>query len=258
MTTSASSPAPSGQLRWPGYLIGFALGGFFDGILLHQILQWHHLLSLVPGVDGITGQILFDGIFHAFMYVMAAVGMVMLARRRASLADPIAGRMLLAGVLLGFGMWHVVDTLASHWVLGIHRIRLDSGDPLFWDVLWLVLFGLFPILAGWLIRRGTGSPRGGGGIAAVGLALALAVGGSWSALPPASARSAVVMFRPDVTDGQAVNAIGRTGGAVLWRSRGVWAVRWPEGVRSAPLYDRGAMIVSTSLFGAGCLAWSEI
>jgi uncharacterized membrane protein len=30
-------------------LLGFALGGFFDGILLHQILQWHHLLSSRSG-----------------------------------------------------------------------------------------------------------------------------------------------------------------------------------------------------------------
>ena len=35
-------------LRWPGWLLGFALGGFADGILFHQVLQWHHLLS---GVD---------------------------------------------------------------------------------------------------------------------------------------------------------------------------------------------------------------
>lgn len=32
-----------------GYLLGFALGGFFDGILLHQVLQWHHLLQGVEG-----------------------------------------------------------------------------------------------------------------------------------------------------------------------------------------------------------------
>jgi uncharacterized membrane protein len=30
-------------------VLGFAFGGFFDGILLHQVLQWHHLLSLVKG-----------------------------------------------------------------------------------------------------------------------------------------------------------------------------------------------------------------
>lgn len=27
--------------------MSFALGGFFDGVLLHQILQWHHLLMYV-------------------------------------------------------------------------------------------------------------------------------------------------------------------------------------------------------------------
>jgi uncharacterized membrane protein len=29
----------------PGVLIGIGLGGFVDGIVLHQILQWHHMLT---------------------------------------------------------------------------------------------------------------------------------------------------------------------------------------------------------------------
>ena len=28
-----------------GILFGLGLGGFFDGIVLHQILQWHHMLT---------------------------------------------------------------------------------------------------------------------------------------------------------------------------------------------------------------------
>ena len=28
-----------------GVLFGLGLGGFFDGIVLHQILQWHHMLT---------------------------------------------------------------------------------------------------------------------------------------------------------------------------------------------------------------------
>lgn len=28
-----------------GILLGLGLGGFFDGIALHQLLQWHHLLT---------------------------------------------------------------------------------------------------------------------------------------------------------------------------------------------------------------------
>ena len=28
-----------------GILFGLGLGGFFDGIVLHQMLQWHHMLT---------------------------------------------------------------------------------------------------------------------------------------------------------------------------------------------------------------------
>ena len=28
-----------------GVFFGLGLGGFFDGIVLHQVLQWHHMLS---------------------------------------------------------------------------------------------------------------------------------------------------------------------------------------------------------------------
>jgi hypothetical protein len=34
-------------LRWAGFLLGFRLGGTLDRIVLHQVLQWHHLLSNV-------------------------------------------------------------------------------------------------------------------------------------------------------------------------------------------------------------------
>nr|WP_086017472.1 DUF2243 domain-containing protein [Sinorhizobium meliloti] len=27
------------------FALGVSIGGFFDGILLHHVLQWHHLLS---------------------------------------------------------------------------------------------------------------------------------------------------------------------------------------------------------------------
>jgi uncharacterized membrane protein len=61
-------------VKW-ATVLGVALGGFFDGILLHQILQWHHLLSLVPGFADMRLQILWDGYFHALMYFVAAAGL---------------------------------------------------------------------------------------------------------------------------------------------------------------------------------------
>ncbi|MGF6227617.1 putative membrane protein [Inquilinus ginsengisoli] len=106
--------------------LGFALGGFFDGILLHQILQWHHLLSLVPGIGDLRMQVLWDGYFHALMYVIAAVAIWGLWRVHLT----VTGRPLFGAVLIGFGLWHVVDAVLAHWVLGIHRIRIDSASPL--------------------------------------------------------------------------------------------------------------------------------
>ncbi|GAA5038269.1 DUF2243 domain-containing protein [Actinopolymorpha pittospori] len=33
------------SLQLPGLVLGVGLGRFVDGILLHQVLQWHHMLS---------------------------------------------------------------------------------------------------------------------------------------------------------------------------------------------------------------------
>ena len=42
-----TAPAPpTGRVRTAGIVLGIGLGGFFDGIVLHQILQWHHMLTL--------------------------------------------------------------------------------------------------------------------------------------------------------------------------------------------------------------------
>nr|WP_234895992.1 DUF2243 domain-containing protein [Sinorhizobium medicae] len=50
---------------------------------------------------------------------------------------------------MGFGAWHVVDAVLSHWLLGLHRIKMDSTNPLYWDLLWLAVFGVGPLMLGW-------------------------------------------------------------------------------------------------------------
>jgi len=83
----------SRRLLWAGAVIGFALGGFFDGILLHQVLQWHHLFSLVPGETwrDIRNQILMDGWFHVLHFVIALLGLWLLWTARAALVHLAAG-----------------------------------------------------------------------------------------------------------------------------------------------------------------------
>lgn len=251
-----SREAPSGKFTWSGYVLGFALGGFFDGILLHQVLQWHHLLSLVDGAGGIRDQIVYDGLFHLLMYAVAIVGLVLLARSRVDLDRAGAGRRLLVNTLVGFGVWQFVDVGLAHWLMGIHRVRLDTPNPLFWDVAWLFVFGIIPLIAAWLLARGRGGPPIGGRAAAVSLVLAVLIGGPWAARPPSGSDGAMVVFRPGISDAEAWNAVAQAGGSVLWQSQGIWAVRFQGEDRAAGLYAGGAMLVSSS-FGGGCLAWSK-
>lgn len=242
-----------------GFLLGFAAGGFFDGILLHQILQWHHLLSGLesPPFDDLRAQVLADGAFHALMYVVGAVGLWRLARARAALAAPEAGRMLAADVLIGFGAWHVVDAVLSHWLLGLHRIRMDTPNPLLWDLLWFALFGVGFILAGMaLMHRRTQRASELYAWAAPAIALAVLAAAIAAARVPDGGGVTVVM-RPGMPASALLNQL-RDGERVMWHSRAgdVWVLSG-AGADFWRLYRHGALLVGGTVLPAGCAAWTR-
>lgn len=258
---------PGRTLLLGGFSLGFALGGFFDGILLHQILQWHHLLSGLasPAYADITVQILADGLFHALMYLIAAMGLWLLWRGRAGLVH-VGGRRLMGWALLGFGAWHILDGLLSHWLLGLHRIRMGVENKLFWDLLWFVVFGVAVMLAGWLLTRGANGAAGGssgsrGTAVPVLLALAVGTAGAVAALPPRNGTATLVLFRPGTTAGEALAALAAVEGRTLWSdpSGRLWAFDLPDGSsglgRYRRLYQGGALLVSNGVVPTGCLDW---
>lgn len=233
---------------WPGLFLGFALGGFFDGILLHQILQWHHLLSAIDP-ENARFQVAADGWFHALMYALAAAAIWGLWRAQAQ-GRGVAGGRLLGQVLVGFGLWHLVDAVLSHWLLGIHRIRMDSADPLVWDLGWLVGFGLVPLALGWILRGRSGG--GSSGVAAS-LATLVALGsGAWAARPADSGFTTVV-FGSHVGPAEAFAAAGSVGGVAWADASGRMLVVRRDGQAPAwSLYARGALLVSGAALPAGC------
>ncbi|MBL0727194.1 DUF2243 domain-containing protein [Piscinibacter sp. HJYY11] len=251
------SPRP---WRWPALLLGLSLGGFFDGILLHQVLQWHHLLSNVDAVDDARLQLLADGAFHALMYVIAVIALVGLWRGRSAMTGPGASRWLVGMVLIGFGAWHVIDAVLSHWVLGIHRVRSDSPHPLAWDLLWFAVFGIVPLAGGWLLRRAGGPGLGDGRATAVSLAFTTLLAGAVAASPPGdNAGEVMVMFAPGVSPASAFRALAEADARVLWvdRSGGLWAVKLEQPEAARALYRKGALIVSSSAIAWGCISWSR-
>lgn len=145
-------------------LLGAGLGGFVDGILLHQILQWHNMLSgLISPTDfvGVKVNMLWDGFFHAFTWLMTAAGLALLWR--AGLRNDVAWstRTFVGGLVLGWGLFNVVEGVIDHQVLGIHHVHPGAGQ-LAWDIGFLALGGV-QLLIGWaLVRSGRRetAPRG--------------------------------------------------------------------------------------------------
>jgi uncharacterized membrane protein len=64
----------------PALTIGVGLGGFVDGIVLHQIFGWHHMLSARSGFDMRTNE-LADGLFHAGAWLVVLAGVLWLYAR---------------------------------------------------------------------------------------------------------------------------------------------------------------------------------
>jgi uncharacterized membrane protein len=241
------------------WVLGFALGGFIDGILLHQVLEWHHLLSLVPGEPfrEMRTQILADGLFHVGMYVIAIVGLWMLWRRRGGFTGAGTDRRVLAGAAFGFALWQFVDTIVFHWIAGIHRIRVDVPNPLAWDIGWLVVFGLPPLLLGLYLRRS--ADRGGDGTrAAMAVSLAALIAGPIAALPPAADQPVLVLFRAGIGAPQAFAAVAGIDARVVWADPSGELVAIVPGATSPwRLLGAGALLVGTSPAVAGCLAFSK-
>jgi len=146
-----------GQLppRTSGLLFGLGLGGFVDGIVLHQILQWHHMVSAATPPTTLTRlevNTLADGFFHlaTWALVVAASITSIMAWRQGRLAPNVSFHLGL--VLTGWGIFHVVEGLIDHQLLGVHHVRDDLGAPLSWDLGFLV-FGALLIGGGWLLHR---------------------------------------------------------------------------------------------------------
>ncbi len=138
-------------------LYGIGLGGFVDGIALHQILQWHHMVSDVENypvttVAGLEANTLGDGFFHlaTWFLVLAASITAILSWRKGRLAPTWSFHIGL--VLAGWGIFNVAEGLIDHQLLGVHHVRDDLGGPLSWDVGFLVIGGLL-IICGWLLYK---------------------------------------------------------------------------------------------------------
>ncbi len=162
MSVAAARSATAGRgadlapARRAGFLLGVGFGGFVDGIVAHQLLQVHNMVSArIPKTDlaNVEVGMFWDGVFHAFTWAVALAGVVALWRAGGG-PGRVPGRVLLGAALFGWGVFNVIEGLVDHHLLQVHHVVETLGLSA-WDYAFLAT-GALLALAGFLLARAPG------------------------------------------------------------------------------------------------------
>ena len=132
-------------MRLAGIVLGVGLGGFVDGIILHQIMQWHNMGSAVlppTTMDAMAQNMAWDSMFHAATLVVTLIGVLMLWSDGAAGLSSRRLSVLIGQMIWGWGLFNLVEGLMNHHLLNIHHVRdLPFHVPAF-DWIFLVVGGV--------------------------------------------------------------------------------------------------------------------
>lgn len=150
--TTYKSPVP---ITMASMIIGIGLGGFIDGIVFHQILQWHEMLSnVIPATDyvGKSINMFWDGIFHAFCFIVVFIGILLLWKIGRRKEADLSGKLLTGGLVSGWAMFNCIEGVINHHILKLHNVMEFSIHHEIAN--WIFLVTSFILLAvGYLIMK---------------------------------------------------------------------------------------------------------
>jgi uncharacterized membrane protein len=130
-----------------GFVLGVGMGAFVDGILCHQILQIHQMLSNI--------NMFWDGLFDAFAWTMTLIGIVLLWKAAKNVNVPNLTQVLVGAMLTGMGAFNLIEGVIDHHILQLHHVVQRAASPaqLYWDLAFLAS-GIVLLCAGsYVIRR---------------------------------------------------------------------------------------------------------
>jgi uncharacterized membrane protein len=158
MAADPGSKVPtSAPLTSAAMVLGIGIGGFIDGIVLHQILQFHEMLTNKLPADTLVNKsinMFWDGIFHLFTLITTIIGVYLLWRLLMKVNINRSGYLLTGGLLSGWGLFNLVEGIIDHQILKLHNVNEYAMNPELWNVGFLI-FGVLLLLIGWMhIRKG--------------------------------------------------------------------------------------------------------
>jgi uncharacterized membrane protein len=158
---SQSEPSQSGPratrqslrlLTAAGVILGMGFAGFFDGIVIHQVLQWHHMVTTIQPATSLSNlevNTFWDGVFHVGTFALTIAGLILLWRAIQREGVPTSAQPLIGAVLIGAGSFNVIEGVIDHHLLAIHHVK-SGVNQLAWDLGFLVVSVMLAI-AGWVV-----------------------------------------------------------------------------------------------------------
>jgi uncharacterized membrane protein len=138
-----------------GIMLGIGLGGFLDGILLHQILQVHAMMSSRIPLDSMSNMkinMTADGLFHLVAWAATLIGVALLWKALNRNVDSRPSGVGVIGFMLaGWGWFNLVEGLINHHILALHHVVEALGTSI-WDWLFLAS-GVILLVVGHMIGR---------------------------------------------------------------------------------------------------------
>jgi uncharacterized membrane protein len=97
---------------------------------------------------------LWDGFFHLSTYIFVGLGLLSLWRAAHRTHVRWSGKLLAGTMLIGFGLFNLVEGIVDHQILGMHHVNetVPPAQWLYWDIGFLVWGGLM-LLWGWQLMR---------------------------------------------------------------------------------------------------------
>jgi uncharacterized membrane protein len=146
------SPAP---VLTAGIIIGIGLGGFIDGIFLHQILQWHEMLSNEIDVTTVAGKsinMFWDGLFHMICFIAVCIGIYLLWNALLKPGAYHSSKLVWSGLISGWGIFNVTEGLMDHYLFKLHNVRETMEKQRFYN-LSFIIYSVLLLFLGWLLFK---------------------------------------------------------------------------------------------------------
>lgn len=146
------NPVP---LTTAAIVLGIGIGGFIDGIVFHQILQWHEMISnKIPPItiEAKSVNMFWDGIFHTFNLIVVVTGMLLLWKTLHRKDIDKSGSLLAGGLLWGWGLFNLVEGIIDHHLLKLHNVREITHNIDIWNYGFL-FFSVLILTTGYLLTH---------------------------------------------------------------------------------------------------------